>query len=217
MKPLRVTAKLQGVVVLTLGTIALDALLASLYAILHRLPPLVPGAMPEPLPLPLAREPGGRFDLASFSVATFDQYEVQHMHKAFPVDVARNHTKMGVVNQKSGANKSHRIPLSLAHADGDTLTWWCVGDKDGIEDLLQYCHHLGKKRAHGMGKVLEWWVEECKPWGDGFPVMLGGKPLRNLPTDWPGLVAPELRMARITYPYWQTAPGQEICAVPEVE
>lgn len=217
MTPLRVTARLQDAIVLTLGTIALDAILAAMYAMVHRLPPVPPGVVPEQLPIPLAFEPGGRFCLASFSVATFDQFEVQHMHKAFPVDVARHHTKMGVVNQKSGVNKSYRLPMSLAHADGDTLTWWCVGDKDGIEDLLQYCHHLGKKRAHGMGKVRAWKVEQCAPWDDGFPVVLDGKPLRNLPVDWPELVEPDIQMARLTYPYWPNAPGHVLCAVPEVE
>jgi hypothetical protein len=213
-KPLRVTADLSDAISLTYGTIALDALLASLYAMVQHLPPMT---TPEVLPLPLAREPGGKFDLASFAVAQFDRHDSTHFHKQFPHREAKHHSRLKRADMTAGINKSHRIPLSMGYPADQRLTWWCVGDQAGIEDLLQYCHHIGKKRAHGMGRVLRWDVAECEPWDDGFPVVMGGMALRPLPPDWPGLVEPDVRMSRLTYPYWPTAPGQMLCAVPEVE
>lgn len=216
MKPLQITAHLQDVVSLTLGNLALDALLAALYAVVHRLPPVVQGVIPEPLQLPIAKEPGGRFDLASFSVACFDAFETEYFHKQFPHREAKHRTQMKRANIATGPNKSHRHPLSLSHPESDQLVWWCMGDKAGIEDLLQYCHHLGKKRSFGYGKVLEWTVADCDPW-DGFPVVKDGHALRNLPPDWPGLVEPDLRLTRLTYPYWLNSADVCLCAVPEAD
>lgn len=213
MTPLRITAKLQDAIVLTTGTLALDGLLASMYAMVNRLPPIA-----EPFavfPLPLKREPKRRFDLASFAVPMMDQYETTHEHKAFPVRAARAWSTVKRVDQKAGINKSHRMPLALSHSATDALVWWCIGEQNGIENLLQYCHHLGKKRAHGMGRVLSWDVSPCETW-DGFPVVLSGRPLRNLPTDWPGLDDPDTRTTRLTYPYWPKASGQQLCAVPDI-
>lgn len=214
MTPLCITAYLSDAIVLTHGTIHLDSLLAAMYALVHRLPPLEHGEDPGLLPLPLGNEPGGRFHLASASVSVVEQYESRHFHKAFPVDVARYHTKMKTVNVTAGVNKSHRIPLSAGHTD--TLRWWCMGEKEGIEGLLQYCHHLGRKRNHGYGKVSKWTVEPCDVW-DGFPLVLDGKPLRNLPVNWPGLVEPEVMLERLSYPYWDNAPNKTLCVVPVVE
>lgn len=218
MEPLRIQAILQAGLIVQYGAVALDALLAAMYAVVHHMGRLeLTRDEPAPLPLPLAREPGGRFDLASFSVANFDQHQTTHFHRAFPALEAKHLTHMRGYNQANGPNKSYRIPVSIATPTDNVLTWFCIGNRKEIECLLQYCHHLGKRRGAGEGKVLRWTVEPCESWGEGFPIMRDGKPLRNLPFDHPGLVEPDIRMTRLTYPYWGTAPNQQPCAGPEGE
>lgn len=218
MIPLRVEARLQDAVSLTLGRVDLDALLMSLYCMVHRIPPLDVERWTETdIPIPVQKEPGGRFYLCSTSVARFDQHEAIHYHKALPVQEVLHRTKVKRARIDAGIDKSYRISLPLSHAEGDTLTWWCVGEQDGIEELVQYCHHLGKKRSQGMGKVLDWSVAPCESWGDGFPILLAGKPMRNLPIDYPGMGEHEVRLTRLMPPYWVTAPNRVLCAVPEVE
>ena len=54
---------------------------------------------------------------------------------------------------------------------------------------------------------------EVEPW-DGFPVVCGGRALRPLPVDWPGLVEPAKAYHTLTYPYWEHS-REELCAVPD--
>jgi CRISPR type IV-associated protein Csf3 len=121
----------------------------------------------------------------------------------------------------AGPCKSYRIPLETRHLEEDRLTWWCVGDASAIRDLLGWITYLGKKRSVGLGKVRRWTVEPCvPPWGDGFPVVRDGQPMRSLPPDWPGLADDVERAYRVLGcvdgPYWDKT-REEICAVPRHE
>jgi hypothetical protein len=214
-EPLRVTAKLWNDIVLPSGGIALDAILYSMHALVNRLPAVDVSKEPEPLPIPIAREPSGRFFLASFAVPTVDQHETVYYHKHFPRSEAVHRCqKLKRVDMATGPDKSCRKPLDVVHVVGDELVWWCIGDKAGIESLVQYCHHLGHKRTHGMGKIREWIVEPCEPWGDDFPIVLSGRPLRPLPIGWPGVVEHDAATMRLMPPYWPSAPGAQPCLMP---
>lgn len=81
-----------------------------------------------------------------------------------------------------------------------------------VRELLALVTHLGKRRAVGLGRVERWEVLPCEPW-EGFPVLRDGRPLRPLPTDWPGLVEYDLGLRTLSYPYWDSSRRVE-CAVP---
>ena len=118
------------------------------------------------------------------------------------------------INIAAGAQKSYRLPLETQHLKDDALRWWCIGDRDEISELLSLVGYLGKRRGVGLGAVLSWSVEPCTPWGDGFPVVRDGWPLRPLPHDWPGISSRAPRAYRtMTFPYYQHT-REELCAVP---
>lgn len=214
MTPLRVTARLGGRFATSRGGIALDALLASQVALREQLPPPRSLSDCQPIEIPIEREPGGRFHLCSFSVAEFDARELKYLHRRAPVaeyqTIGSPKIRRALIS--AGVNKSYRIPIETRHAADDTLTWWCLGEAGAIIELLTTVFYLGRRRAVGLGKVLQWQVEPCEIW-DGFPVVRDGKPLRALPPDWPGLDEPRLQRRTISYPYWAHE-LEEVCACP---
>lgn len=213
-EPLAVTAKLAGGIALPGGPLALDALLAAAVAVREKLPPAMNAAELVPIEIPIQREPAGRFHLASFSVGSPDGYEIRYRHRRFPVAKAQAllDREVNRVQITAGPCKSYRIPMEIQHIKSDELRWWCLGDRGPIEGLLGHIHHLGTRRAVGLGRVLEWRVELCESWGEGFPVVLDGQPLRTLPPDWPGLVEPQVAYRTLTYPYWLQQ-AEQLCAV----
>jgi CRISPR type IV-associated protein Csf3 len=213
-----VVAHLAGAVSIPTGRIALDSLLASAVATRDGITPATVPSEIVPIEIPVAREREGRFHLASFSSGRLERREHRFINRRFPIAEAqeRGNTKLKTVNITTGPGKSYRIPLENGHIEQDTLTWWCIGDRTEIEALLQLVSYVGKKRSVGLGRVREWVVEQTDPWGDGFPVVLDGLPLRPLPLDWPGI--DEARAARglsaLSYPYWvQTS--RVSCWLPE--
>lgn len=58
----------------------------------------------------------------------------------------------------AGAEKSYDLPNYIRVTDA--VTWYCVGDTDGVWDVLQNCTGIGKKRAHGHGQITHWEVTE---------------------------------------------------------
>jgi hypothetical protein len=191
----------------------LDGLLESVVA--SRLG-LVPGFGPlEQLDAPIAREPGGRFYLATSPVASWEAYEPRFLHQRFPVHEAQmfGDAKLRRVNIGAGPCRSYRIPDEVAWADGDAIRWWCIGDRGAVADHLLEVRSLGRKRGTGRGVVSRWSVEPCETWGDGFPVVRGGKAMRPLPLDWPGLVDAPTAYRSLAPPYWDHT-ADVLCAVP---
>jgi hypothetical protein len=216
MEPLRIVAKLAGPLTLTDGMLRLDALLIWAEATRRGLPPLGFGPAQE-IEIPVAMEPGGRFHLCSFACPRFDQHEPRYINRRFPIPEAQMlaEPKFKSIHINAGAQKSYRIPGEVSWCERDEIEWWCIGDADGIRELLTMVGYLGKRRGVGRGKVREWTVEPCEPWGDGFPIVRDGKPMRALPLDWPELVEPSVAQSTLSYPYWRHW-AEEECAVPEV-
>ena len=77
-----------------------------------------------------------------------------------------------------GAEKSYDLPLFIRLTP--RIDWFCVGDKTGILDLLQYATGLGKKRSLGFGQVAEWKVTSIK---DDWSIIKDGKLTKPLPVD----------------------------------
>jgi len=194
----------------------LDALLAWVIAARKR---IIPGADPsqlEPIDVPLAREPGGRFHLCSQGFGRIDGRETNYKNRRAPwQEYARLGSKrISRVNVSVAEDKSYRVPYSTLLIE--RMEWWCIGDPDQIADLLSDVHYLGRHRGSGHGRInLPWLVERYESWGDGFPIVRDGKPTRPIPLDWPGICDPATAYRGVTYPYWDHA-AEELVAVPDV-
>lgn len=204
MIPLQVTARLAGPLCLPYAPIALDALLGAAVCLRDGIVPAATAAELVPLALPLAREPGGRFSLASCAVGEVERRALQHTHRRFPVEQAQLLGRgMGTIKITAGAAKSYRIPREVAWLVGDRLDWWAVGEPAKVRALLALVGYLGKKRSVGLGRVAAWMVEPCASWVAGFPVLRDGRPLRPLPADYPGVEADWPRtLGVLDLPYW---------------
>lgn len=77
-----------------------------------------------------------------------------------------------------GPEKSYDLPLFIRLTP--RIDWFCVGDKSGILDLLQYATGLGKKRSSGFGQVSEWVVT---PIEEDWSIIKDGKLTKPLPVD----------------------------------
>lgn len=213
MTPLRITATLRGSVTLPPGGgLAIDGLLA--FVVAERAG-LVAGfgemVRPE---IPIAESMCKRFHLATYAmIAGVEAHELRWVNRRPIIAEAQVFGLTKRINITAGINKGYRIPQQVTHVKDGRVTWFAIGDAEAIRDLLTDVTHLGKKRSVGRGAVTSWLVEPYDSWGDGFPVVRDGRPLRALPPGHPGLVAPKLRHVTLTYPYWE-ARRAEPCAVP---
>jgi CRISPR type IV-associated protein Csf3 len=81
-------------------------------------------------------------------------------------------------NTSEGAEKAYDLPLYLRLTPA--ITWYAVGDKTGVEDLLSGCTGIGKKRAHGWGQISKWEVEET---GDDWHLQRESQLMRPIPVS----------------------------------
>lgn len=77
-----------------------------------------------------------------------------------------------------GPEKSYDLPLFIRITP--RIDWFCVGDKSGVLELLQYATGLGKKRSLGFGQVAEWVVS---PVEEDWSIIKEGKLTKPLPVD----------------------------------
>lgn len=210
MTPLLVTAHLSGPVT---GAPMLDALLA--YVLAQRLGLVAGFGEMQRIYVPIAREPDDRFALVSSPIVSWEARETRFVHRRFPLHEAQllGDSKLRRVRIGAGACKSYRIPGDVAWADGDAIRWWCVGDGSAIEEQLADIRYLGRRRAVGRGIVHRWAVDPCEAWGEGFPIVRDGHPMRPLPADWPGLIDPPMGYHTLSPPYWDHT-AEVLCAVP---
>lgn len=218
MTPIAVTAKLRGAIADRSRAVFLDALLQAAVATRDGLPPLPSSHRgPTELEIPIAKSPCGRVYLASQGVSRDEEHELRWKNRRFPIEEAQlfGDAKLKRINIAGGPCRSYRIPLDTAHVADDEICWWAIGDRDAVEELLTgWVGYLGHRRAVGLGKVNEWRVEVCEPWGEGFPVVRDGLPTRPLPTDWPGVAGDAEQALRcLLPPYWRRS-EEELCLVP---
>lgn len=217
MAPLRVTARLAREIANPARPPALDGLLAYAQAVYveGREPPDPAREMPPvDITRAVAPSPCRRYHLASFAVAEVERMERgRFVNRRFPVGEAQYLCpRIGSINLSGGPTKSFRIPLETGWLRRDRIDWFVVGDRDEILRLLSWISHLGKRRGVGLGALAKgpdmrplWEVEAVEPWGDGFPVIQDGRPLRNLPFDAMHPEAAELHLGfgNVSYPYFQ--------------
>lgn len=209
MSPLHVRALVpQQIVLRGNGTLALDALLMAAVCKRDRIPPITvaraEGYAPAP-EIPIARsEHDPRIHLATHARPKLVEHELRFKNRRFPVREALRLSAMSRVDQSAGPQKSYRIPYSAGFVDCGAIDWWCVGDADGVRDLLSWITGLGSHVAVGYGRVDEWTIESCESW-DGFPLVRDGVPQRALPLDWPGVTESVVGFAVLEPPYWERA------------
>lgn len=218
MIPLRVTAELRSPICLPDGPLALDALLAYQVALRDgHMQPARDLATFVPIEIPVQREPSGRFHLCSFAIFEIEAFERQYTLKRPCIEQFQMFGEKSLkrVQINLAANKAYRIPRVALHLRDDLLEWWCIGKQDEIASLLAGVTHLGKRRAAGLGSVSRWTVEPCESWGNGFPVVRDGYPMRTLPLNWPGLENPPTAYRTLTYPHWDHA-REDLVACPQM-
>lgn len=209
MRNLKVTAVLQtGQVISSDGFLPLDSILAAEW-MRRNYPDLLlndgikTGELIEAdLPLKRVEHPKGWYYACSFA-----QYEKQgeyiaHWHKRFDAALAEQHIgfgkRRGNVTVKSGRYKNYRMPVVVILAD--RLEWYCVGDIDGIRDLLNGVLAIGKKRSQGYGMVEEWIVEEWpEDWSEVGPDGKLMRAVHELPENVSGA---RMMMWGVRPPYW---------------
>lgn len=118
----------------------------------------------------------------------------------------------GIISDSVGLYRAYRNPQLIRTVKDGILTFYAVGKKDKIEELLNLMIGVGKKTAMGFGIVDRWDVEETE---------------EDYTTEHPehGLMRPiEVEKADKTYvypimeyairpPYWKTI-NQRLCYVP---
>lgn len=224
MVPLQVTATLRKPIALK-NPIALDGLLGAAICSRDGIPPALNEAQCVPLPIPVAKSACGRIYLTTVSVPSEVLFRHRRqVNKRFPIAEAQ---WMGAASVRrilisGGPCKSYRIPLETQSIR--EFRWWCIGDEDEIRALLtDEIGYLGAHRGRGLGAIHRtdaegsaagWTVERCEPWGDGFPVVRDGEPMRALPVDWPGLRPDVERAYRVMLPPFWRRSQEELCAVP---
>lgn len=110
------------------------------------------------------------------------------------------------VDESAGRFKAYDLKLPARIAAW--LEWYVVGDADEIRRLLErHITSLGRKRAHGNGRVMRWHVE---PMAEDWSVERGGKLTRAMPRGYGhGRVA----MRAVRPPCWHPS-RQIVCVVP---
>jgi len=214
MTALRVVATLDGPITLTDGTLRIDALAMWAKAQVEGLPP--PGFGPlQEVDIPIDLSKCGRFYMCSFAAPRFEQHQQVFVNRRFPATEAQDLGEPGFnrIRISAGPQKSYRIPQTVGWVEHDQVEWWCLGEPNELRKLLGLVTHLGRRRAVGRGRVRAWTVDQCEPWGYGFPVIRDGQPLRSLPIDYPGLINPSKACANLKPPYWEHH-REELCAVP---
>lgn len=79
-------------------------------------------------------------------------------------DYQEHHLEWGKKRAKVDSSQGHFKAYDLPRYDREmqTIHWFCVGDRDGITELLQPVTNLGKKRSQGCGQVHKWEVIRFK-------------------------------------------------------
>jgi len=97
-------------------------------------------------------------------------------------DYQEHHLDWGKKRAKVNGSEGHFKAYDLPRYDREmqTIHWFCVGDRDGITELLQPVTNLGKKRSQGCGQVHKW---EVLPFEHDWHLWRGDKLARPMPVN----------------------------------
>jgi hypothetical protein len=135
--------------------------------------------------LPLAIEHPGRrkwYYRCSWAQWSHSVEGQDHWNKRFDskfADLIDWGGRRGKVHIEQGKYKAYHMPLFYRAALW--VEWYCVADRQRLEDLLCTVTHIGKKRAQGWGRVARWDIE---PWGEDWSVWRpDGRLMRGIPVE----------------------------------
>lgn len=224
--PLEIRCTLQdGMFVSSDGIIMLDSILYHAWFAKHKPHVLLgePGSHPDGgyIGLPLRQEPGNRW-AASMGVAKTAHTQVFSINK-YPDFFDPRCTDLlalekGTISSGTGPYRAWRIPLLGRTVEGGVLTFFALGHRDEVEELLSYIPAIGKKNAAGYGAVKRWDVLDLDPDDPAAWTLyreIDGRIVRPVPVEEveepiPG--AP-VQMYGVRPPYWK--PGNAtLCYVP---
>lgn len=173
--------------------IHLDALVAWTLAPIHcRNKHITRDDVPEEFPMPLARATV-RGEQVWRASALFPEGETAetftHWRKRFRV--GRVELTRGSPNLANGVYRDWNMPLPLLLAH--KMVAYAVGDRRDLLKLLRRVPALGKKRAHGHGRITGVEIERIKA---DYSLVMDGRAMRWLP-DPRGV-----RLVRPRPPYW---------------
>ena len=60
-------------------------------------------------------------------------------------------------NTSEGGEKAYDLPLYLRSID--SITWYAVGNVEGVLSLVESCSGIGNKRSIGNGQITRWTIE----------------------------------------------------------
>lgn len=206
-EPLHVTACCASPYIAAIdGALHLDAILSaaclSLWASV-----VEESAEPYIIPLPLALawvSPDGRplwyaTELRPIGAAATG---AAYLHRRYPTDRADLAARQAAPT-RAGRYKDVRLPLPVTTTEA--VEGWCIGDCGEVARLLDGITHIGRKAAHGRGRVLRWQVEPAAEIAPADILDRRAVPVDSLADgDWidPARYAPRLGW---TPPYWHPA------------
>lgn len=115
--------------------------------------------------LPLRQLPGNRW-AASRGIYEEIGQTVEHINKRpnfFNADkLDRLDMEKGIISDSVGLYRAYRIPNVIRTVKDGLITFWAMGHRDEVQELLDCIPSVGKKYAAGYGLVDRWAVEDCE-------------------------------------------------------
>jgi hypothetical protein len=158
--PLHIVGRLaSGFVPGTDGTIHLDSILsAAVFGcddVGAKVDPSESFVLPLPMALHWTDDAGRPLWLATDFRADDPRDGTVYLHSRYPDHRADLADRQGVLTS-AGRYKDTRLPLRVVTAAA--IEAWCIGAADDIRALLETTTHVGRKSAHGHGRVVRWEV-----------------------------------------------------------
>lgn len=86
-----------------------------------------------------------------------DATDLRHVHQRWDDAAGERVINNLPANTDVGRYKPWRIPVVATVTP--ELTWWAIGDRDGVAELLDWRVGVGKRRGSGEGVVTDWLIE----------------------------------------------------------
>lgn len=171
----------------------------------HRAAP-AQGAVP--IPIVRASVDGWSVARCSSPIMRCVSDRMEHLGKRFPTEDAAllEPSARGVLYRGMGAYRSQRLPIRTRTAD--SVAWLAFGDRREVLRLVRRVSSIGRKRAHGYGRVAEWSVESIdddRSWVSDSPH--GRMLMRPMPIGFArreGLVGWRPDFCAVAAPYWHS-------------
>lgn len=169
--------------------------------------------------LPLRQLPGNRW-AASRGIYEEIGQTVEHINKRpnfFNADkMDRLDMDKGIISDSVGLYRAYRIPSVIRTVKDGIITFWAMGHRDEVQELLDCIPAVGKKYAAGYGLVDRWIAEDCDEdyslWHPEYglmrPVEVDSDEAKDL-----DLTGYPVMQYGIKTPYWK-AKNMRLCHVP---